>query len=93
MEGHGAYRNEKRIFVDSSTSLDNCLLVNNIGHLRHNELVDESTARISKWLNEGLRGFRSSGSAAQNMAHVASGQVSCYYEHLVGKGTFICLLH
>ena len=91
MEGHGAYRNrQQRLTVDTSTSLTNCLLVNNIGHLRSTEFVDESTTRISKWFHAGLRGFRSSGSAAQNMAHVASGQVSCYYEHLFGGPWDVC---
>jgi inositol-phosphate phosphatase/L-galactose 1-phosphate phosphatase len=90
MEGQGAYRNGKRISVDASTGLHDCLLVNNIGHERQKEFVEESTERIAKWLHGGLRGYRSSGSAAQNMGHVASGQVSCYFEHLYGGPWDVC---
>jgi len=89
-EGQGAFCNKKPISVDESTSLSNCLLVNNIGHSRDKDFVDESAERISKWLNSGLRAFRSSGSAAQNMAHVASGQTSCYYEHGYGGPWDVC---
>lgn len=89
-EGFGAYLNGEKMTVDSSTSLDDCLLVNNIGNFRDKEFIDESTNRVNKWLNAGLRGYRASGSACQNMAHVSSGQVSCYYEHLYGGPWDVC---
>ena len=84
-EGSGTFMNGKPVRIDTdATSIQDCLLVNNIGHLRNDEFVEESSGRILKWLKAGLRGFRASGSAAQNLAHVASGQVSCYYEHGYG---------
>jgi inositol-phosphate phosphatase/L-galactose 1-phosphate phosphatase len=77
--------NGKPVRIDSDAkSIDDCLLVNNIGHLRKDDFIEESSERIQKWLKAGLRGFRSAGSAAQNLAHVATGQVSCYYEHGYG---------
>ena len=84
-EGSGTYMNGKPVRIDEdATSIQDCLLVNNIGHLRNDDFIEESTNRVQKWLKAGLRGYRASGSAAQNLAHVASGQVSCYYEHGYG---------
>jgi inositol-phosphate phosphatase/L-galactose 1-phosphate phosphatase len=84
-EGSGTFMNGKPVRIDTdATSIQDCLLVNNIGHLRSDDFIEESSGRIQKWLKAGLRGFRASGSAAQNLAHVASGQVSCYYEHGYG---------
>lgn len=84
IDGCGAYLNGAKLSVDSASGVGDALLVNNIGHHRENDFVDESAERIRKWLRAGLRGYRSSGSAAINMAHVASGIVSCYYEHGFG---------
>ena len=84
-EGTGTLLNGKPVRIDTdATSIQDCLLVNNIGHLRNGHFIEESSERIQKWLKAGLRGFRASGSAAQNLAHVASGQVSCYFEHGYG---------
>lgn len=84
-EGCGAHCNDSPIHVDSqSTRLPDCLLVNNIGHTRTERFITESTRRIAAWLRAGLRGYRSSGCAAMNMAHVASGRVSAFYEHGYG---------
>lgn len=89
--GVGTLLNGKPVRVDSvATSVKDCLLVNNIGHYRFDDFVDESTKRVNKWLRAGLRGYRASGSAAQNLAHVASGQVSCYYEHGYGGPWDVC---
>lgn len=75
-EGKGAYLNGKKISIDSdASSVKDCLLVNNIGHYRHEDFVDESAERVKKWLKAGLRGYRASGSAAQNLAHVATGKM------------------
>jgi len=81
---------KKKISVDSATGVGDCLLVNNIGHHRETDFVDESADRIRRWLRAGLRGYRSSGSAAINMAHVASGIVSSYYEHGYGGPWDVC---
>ena len=87
----GTLLNGQPVRIDSvATSIEDCLLVNNIGHYRHPEFVDESAERVRKWLRAGLRGYRASGSAAQNLAHVASGQVSCYYEHGYGGPWDVC---
>ena len=87
----GTLLNGRQVRIDSvATSIKDCLLVNNIGHCRYHEFVDESTERVNKWLRAGLRGYRASGSAAQNLAHVASGQVSCYYEHGYGGPWDVC---
>ena len=90
VDGCGAYLNGAKLSVDSATGVADALLVNNIGHHRENEFVDESAERVRKWLRAGLRGYRSSGSAAINMAHVASGVVSCYYEHGYGGPWDVC---
>lgn len=89
--GHGTLLNDKPVRIDNvATSITDCLLVNNIGHYRYDDFVDESAERVKKWLRAGLRGYRASGSAAQNLAHVASGQVSCYYEHGYGGPWDVC---
>jgi len=89
--GAGTLLNNQPVRIDSdAASVEDCLLVNNIGHYRHDDFVDESTDRVKKWLRAGLRGYRASGSAAQNLAHVASGQVSCYYEHGYGGPWDVC---
>lgn len=89
--GMGTLLNGKTVKVDSvAASVKDCLLVNNIGHCRDLDFADESTQRVNKWLRAGLRGYRASGSAAQNLAHVASGQVSCYYEHGYGGPWDVC---
>ena len=89
--GLGTLLNGEPVRVDGmATSVQDCLLVNNVGHIRSVDFVDESTQRINRWLRAGLRGYRSSGSAAQNMAHVATGQVSCYYEHGFGGPWDVC---
>ena len=89
--GQGTLLNDKPVQIDNvATSITDCLLVNNIGHYRYDDFVDESTERVKKWLRAGLRGYRASGSAAQNLAHVASGQVSCYYEHGYGGPWDVC---
>ena len=89
--GRGTLLNGRQVRIDSvATSIKDCLLVNNIGHCRYHEFIDESTERVNKWLRAGLRGYRASGSAAQNLAHVASGQVSCYYEHGYGGPWDVC---
>ena len=89
--GVGTLLNGQPVRIDSvATSVQDCLLVNNIGHTRSDDFVDESTQRVNKWLKAGLRGYRSSGSAAQNLAHVASGQVSCFYEHGYGGPWDVC---
>ncbi|KAL7537543.1 hypothetical protein ACHAXR_007898 [Thalassiosira sp. AJA248-18] len=89
--GVGTLLNGKPVRIDNvATSVQDCLLVNNIGHYRHDDFVDESADRVKKWLRAGLRGYRASGSAAQNLAHVASGQVSCYYEHGYGGPWDVC---
>jgi inositol-phosphate phosphatase / L-galactose 1-phosphate phosphatase len=90
-EGSGAFLNGRRITIDrDASSVKDCLLVNNIGHYRYEDFVEESAERVKKWLKAGLRGYRASGSAAQNLAHVASGQVSCYYEHGYGGPWDVC---
>ena len=89
--GKGTLLNDQPVQIDNvATSVQDCLLVNNIGHYRYDDFVDESTDRVKKWLRAGLRGYRASGSAAQNLAHVASGQVSCYYEHGYGGPWDVC---
>lgn len=89
--GVGTLLNGKPARIDGvAGSVEDCLLVNNIPHLRGGDFVDESTGRVNRWLRAGLRGYRASGSAAQNLAHVASGQVSCYYEHGYGGPWDVC---
>ena len=89
--GLGTLLNGKPARIDGDAkSVKDCLLVNNIPHLRIGDFLDESTDRVNAWFKAGLRGYRASGSAAQNLAHVASGQVSCYYEHGYGGPWDVC---
>ena len=89
--GCGAYCNGNPITVDKECkSIKQCLLVNNIGHHRENDFIQESCERINRWLNGGLRGYRSSGSAACNLAHVACGKLNIFYEHGYGGPWDIC---
>lgn len=81
----GTLLNGRPVRVDAvASTVEDCLLVNNIGHYRAEAFVDESAERVRKWLRAGLRGYRAAGSAAQNLAHASSGQVSAYYEHGFG---------
>merc|ERR1712157_672550 len=45
-EGRGTFMNGNRVHVDSSIGLSDALVVNNIGHVRDDKFIEESTERV-----------------------------------------------
>ena len=80
VHGGGATRNGSICKVNDTKKIQEALIVNNIGSSRSMNFIDMTLDRINYLLKENMMAFRSSGSAACNMAHVASGQVDIYYE-------------
>ena len=78
--GGGATRNGYVCKVRDVKRVQEALIVNNIGSSRSLNFIEMTLHRVGYLLKENLMAFRSSGSAACNMAHVASGQSDIYYE-------------
>ena len=81
----GATRNGRPIRVGRAASVGEALLMNNIGSNRSWAFVDRTLYRLKRLLHgHQLQGLRNSGSAAVNLAHVASGKLDVYFEDGVG---------
>lgn len=80
MRGGGAHLNGQRVAVGSATGVTDALVCNNLGASRKPEFNRLSAERLHALLEAGLRGLRNSGSAAQNMMHVACGRLDGYFE-------------
>jgi len=79
-KGKGASCNGHSINVSKTSTIGDCIAVNNIGASRSQKFIDRTVKRISLFLNAHPRAFRSSGSACQNMVDVARGVLDCYFE-------------
>lgn len=81
----GATCNGQPIRVASAAHVGEALCMNNIGSNRSYLFTDRTLYRL-KWLLHGckLQGLRNSGSAAVNLAHVASGKLDVFFEDGVG---------
>eukprot|EP00050_Salpingoeca_kvevrii_P010967 m.11737 g.11737 ORF g.11737 m.11737 type:complete len:284 (+) comp3176_c0_seq1:1113-1964(+) len=82
VQGQGAFCNGAALKCSSAAHIGEALVVNNIGASRDPTFVELTLNRLRHLLNAQppLRGLRNSGSAAQNMAHVASGELDAYFE-------------
>jgi len=56
------------------------MIVNNVGYNRSNYFINKTLNRIKYLFSHQLQGLRNSGSAAQNMSDVASGELNLYFE-------------
>lgn len=81
----GATCNGQRILVASAAHVGEALAMNNIGSNRSYAFTDRTLYRLKRLLHGSkLQGLRNSGSAAVNLAHVASGKLDVYFEDGVG---------
>jgi len=77
--GKGAFLNNKPIHVSKETDLNKSLLIIELGTSRDPQKHDCVMKNLVS-LSSKAHGFRSMGSAALNMASVASGGSDCYFE-------------
>lgn len=80
VKGGGAHLNGTRVTVGQATCVREALVCNNVGASRKPEVNRLATERLHALLQENVRGLRNSGSAAQNMMHVACGALDAYFE-------------
>ena len=66
--------------VGCASGVTSALVCNNIGASRNPKANELATARLLALLHANVRGLRNSGSAAQNMMHVACGRLDAYFE-------------
>lgn len=80
VRGRGTHLNGRRVHVGKATGVKDALVCNNIGASRAPGVNDKCCQRLLALLQENIRGLRNSGSAAQNMMHVACGRLDAYFE-------------
>ncbi|XP_071812764.1 inositol monophosphatase 1-like [Apostichopus japonicus] len=80
IKGKGAFCNNKPIKVSSQNDLKLSLFITEVG-FNSQEMLDVKVANYKSLLEAGIRGFRSLGSAALNMCHIARGSAELYYEY------------
>ena len=80
VSGRGTHLNGRRVHVGSATGVTSALVCNNMGASRSPAVNEQCCARLLALLQANIRGLRNSGSAAQNMMHVACGRLDAYYE-------------
>lgn len=78
--GKGAFLNGRPIRVSDATAVGHAMIMNNIGASRDAAFARKTLNRIEVLLEHKVQAVRNSGSAAQNMAHVACGKLDVYYE-------------
>ncbi len=78
--GRGAHLNGQRVHVGGASGVKTALVCNNIGASRNPGANEQAAARLLALLHANVRGLRNSGSAAQNMMHVACGRLDAYFE-------------
>jgi len=84
MRGCGATLNGQPVRVGSATGVTSAVVCNNFGASREPAVNALCTARLNALLQNSVRGVRNSGSAAQNMMHVACGRLDAYFEEGFG---------
>ena len=80
VRGRGTHLNGRRVRVGSATGVTDALVCNNIGASRNPGVNEQCCKRLLALLQANIRGLRNSGSAAQNMMHVACGRLDAYFE-------------
>ena len=78
IKGQGAYLNDHRLQVSHNLDMANSIFVTGFPYA-NNYNPDAYLNIIQHWLKNS-RGVRRLGSAALDLAYVAAGRVSCYYE-------------
>lgn len=76
----GAFLNGQRLQVSSATSIQHAMVATTLGSLRDRPYLNKLLFRLRALLLHKLQAFRVSGSTCQNLAHVASGRLDCYYD-------------
>jgi fructose-1,6-bisphosphatase/inositol monophosphatase family enzyme len=82
--GRGTHLNGRRVRVGSAAGVTSALICNNMGASRSPGFNALTCRRLEALLQENVRGLRNSGSAAQNMMHVACGRLDAYFEQGFG---------
>ena len=80
VRGGGATLNGRPCAVGAASGVGDALIVNNVGASRKPGFNQLCTDRLLALLDANVRGLRNSGSAAQNMMHVACGRLDAYFE-------------
>ena len=80
VRGRGTHLNGQRCHVGSASGVTSALVCNNVGASRNPGVNETVTRRLLALLQANIRGLRNSGSAAQNMMHVACGRLDAYFE-------------
>ena len=88
--GKGCHLNGRRVSIGTATGVTSALICNNIGASRNPRANEVATTRLLALLQENVRGLRNSGSAAQNMMHVACGRLDAYFEDGFGGPWDVC---
>ncbi len=79
----GAFLNDKRIHVSKKKDLKNAIIVTGFPYTNTYDI--EAYMRIVKYWLRNTRGIRRLGSAALDLAYVASGRLDAYYEATLNK--------
>ena len=84
LRGCGATLNGHPVRVGTAMGVGSAVVCNNFGASREPAVNALCTARLHALLQRSVRGLRNSGSAAQNMMHVACGRLDAYFEEGFG---------
>lgn len=76
--GEGAWEDEKRISVSNTSLMNQAIVVTGFPYKRDEDLA--ASFDLLKYCIENCRGVRRLGSAALDLAYVASGKIDLYYE-------------
>jgi len=79
IKGQGAYENNNRIQVRNSTDLQETIVATGFPYKRQEGVTEKMN--MVRFCVENCRGIRRLGSAALDLAYVASGKLDAYYEN------------
>ena len=77
--GEGAYRNEEKIFVTETSTLEKALLATGFPYI-HNEIWQRNI-ELFREFTDCCQGVRRAGAAALDLCHVACGWLDGFWEH------------
>ena len=76
-KGRGSFVNDRRIRAGKRTRMSECLL--STGHVNHPDIDHSGHFRMTAEMTRRSAGLRQTGSAAMDLAHVASGRVDGFF--------------